>query len=138
MSTSNTTPVDQRVDPSIAAELREKRKKTIQSSLAGRHRKEKAFRLFGFSAVLAGLFFVVLLFGSILSKGLPAFWQSSMSLPIHFDPAIVDIGPKPKAIAGESPAQYEDRMIAWQTEMGMVDWDALIVNGIMTKDKALE
>ena len=104
MSTSNTTPVDQRIDPSIAAELRKKRKKTIQSSLARRHRKEKTFRLFGFSAVLAGLFFVVLLFGSILSKGLPAFWQSSMSLPIHFDPAIVDIGPKPKPAAGESPA----------------------------------
>ncbi len=61
-----------------------------------------------------------------------------MSLPIYFDPAIVNAGPKPKAIAGESPAQYEDRMIAWQTEMGMVDWDALIVNGIMAKDKALE
>jgi len=41
MSTSNTTPVDQRIDPSIAAELRKKRKKTIQSSLARRHRKEK-------------------------------------------------------------------------------------------------
>ena len=41
MSTSNTTPVDQRIDPSVAAELREKRKKTIQSSLARRHRKEK-------------------------------------------------------------------------------------------------
>ena len=51
MSTSNTTPVDQRIDPSVAAELREKRKKTIQSSLARRHRKEKTFRLFGFSAV---------------------------------------------------------------------------------------
>ena len=138
MSTSNTTPVDQRIDPSIAAELREKRKKTIQSSLARRHRKEKTFRLFGFSAVLAGLFFVVLLFGSILSKGLPAFWQSSMSLPIHFDPAIVDIGPKPKPAAGESPAQFEDRFIAWQTEVGMVDWDALIINGMIAKDSKLE
>lgn len=137
MSTSNTTPVDQRIDPSIAAELREKRKKTIQSSLARRHRKEKTFRLFGFSAVLAGLFFVVLLFGSILSKGLPAFWQSSMSLPIHFDPAIVNIGPKPKAVAGESPAQFEERMIAWQTEVGMVDWDALIINGMIAKDLSL-
>ena len=138
MSTSNTTPVDQRIDPSIAAELRKKRKKTIQSSLARRHRKEKTFRLFGFSAVLAGLFFVVLLFGSILSKGLPAFWQSSMSLPIHFDPAIVDIGPKPKPAAGESPAQFEDRFIAWQTEVGMVDWDALIINGMIAKDSKLE
>lgn len=41
MSTSNTTPLDQRIDPSVNAELREERKKTIQSSLARRHRKEK-------------------------------------------------------------------------------------------------
>jgi len=98
MSTSNTTPLDQRIDPSVNAELREERKKTIQSSLARRHRKEKTFRMLGFSAVLAGLFFVVLLFGSILAKGLPAFWQSSMSLPIHFDPAIVNIGPQPNRL----------------------------------------
>ncbi len=138
MSTSNTTPLDQRIDPSVNAELREERKKTIQSSLARRHRKEKTFRMLGFSAVLAGLFFVVLLFGSILAKGLPAFWQSSMSLPIHFDPAIVNIGPQPKQNAGESPAQFEQRMVDWQMQAGMVDWDALIINGMIAKDSKLE
>lgn len=138
MSTSNTTPLDQRIDPSVAAELREKRKKIIQNSLAGRHRKEKAFRLLGLSAVLAGLFFVVLLFGSILSKGLPAFWQSSMNLPIYFDPTIVNIGPKPKQLANETPAQYEERLIDWQMQVGMVDWDALIVNGMIAKDSKLD
>ena len=138
MSTSNTTPLDQRIDPSVAAELREKRKKTIQNSLAGRHRKEKAFRLLGLSAVLDGLFFVVLLFGSILSKGLPAFWQSSMNLPIYFDPTIVNIGPKPKQLANETPAQYEERLIDWQMQVGMVDWDALIVNGMIAKDSKLD
>src|SRR5690606_3471043 len=138
MSTSNTTPLDQRIDPSVAAELREKRKKTIQNSLAGRHRKEKAFRLLGLSAVLAGLFFVVLLFGSILSKGLPAFWQSSMNLPIYFDPTIVNIGPKPKQLANETPAQYEERLIDWQMQVGMVDWNALIVNGMIAKDSKLD
>ncbi len=99
MSTSNTSSLDQ-LDPQAAAELREQRKKTIASSLGKRHRKEKTFRIMGLSAVIAGLFFVVLLFGSILAKGLPAFWQSSMSLPIYFDPAVVNAGPKPKAIAG--------------------------------------
>ncbi|MCO8044031.1 phosphate ABC transporter permease PstA [Acinetobacter bohemicus] len=138
MSTSNTTPLDQRIDPSVAAELREKRKKTIRNSLAGRHRKEKAFRLLGLSAVLAGLFFVVLLFGSILSKGLPGFWQSSMNLPIYFDPTIVNIGPKPKQLANETPAQYEERLIDWQMQVGMVDWDALIVNGMIAKDSKLD
>ena len=136
MTTSNST-ADQVFDPQLAAELREKRKQTISNSLAKRHRKEKTFRFFGFSAVIAGLFFVVLLFGSILAKGLPAFWQSSMSLPVYFDPAIITTGPKPVQRSGESPAQFEERFIAWQTEVGMVDWDALIVNAMIAKDPAL-
>lgn len=134
MSTSNSNSLDQ----INAAEQREKRKKTIQNSLAKRHRKEKTFRIFGFSAVLAGLFFVVLLFGSILAKGLPAFWQSSLELPVYFDPEIVAVGPKPVQAKGESPAQFQDRFIEWQTEVGMVDWDALIVNAIVKKDPKLE
>lgn len=138
MSTSNTTSMDQVLDPRAAAELREKRKKTIEKTLGKRHRKEKIFKFFGFSAVLTGLFFVALLFGSILIKGLPSFWQSSMTVPVYFDPSIINAGPKPVEKAGESPAQYQERYVAWQTEMGMVDWDALIVNGLIAEDKALE
>ncbi|MGX5699325.1 phosphate ABC transporter permease PstA [Acinetobacter kookii] len=134
MSTSNTSSMGQSLDPQAAAELREKRKQKIASSLAKRHRKEKTFRILGFSAVVTGLFFVVLLFGSILAKGLPAFWQNSISVPVYFDPAIIQVGAKPTPKEGESPAQFEERIIAWQTEMGMVDWDALIVNGIIAKD----
>jgi len=134
MSTSNTSSMGQSLDPQAAAELREKRKQKIASSLAKRHRKEKTFRIMGFSAVVTGLFFVVLLFGSILAKGLPAFWQNSISVPVYFDPAIIQVGAKPTSKEGESPAQFEERIIAWQTEMGMVDWDALIVNGIIAKD----
>jgi len=60
---SNTSPLDQNVfDPQVAAEQREQRKAIIQSSLAKRHRKEKAFRFAGFSAVMIGLAFVALLF----------------------------------------------------------------------------
>lgn len=137
MSTTNTSNMDQTFDPLAAAELREKRKKIIENSLAKRHRKENTFRVLGFSAVVTGLLFVVLLFGSILAKGLPAFWQSSMTVPVFFDPSIVNIGAKPVQKEGESPAQFQERYIAWQTEMGMVDWDALIVNGIIAKDPAI-
>lgn len=139
MSTPNTSPLGQIVqDPQVAIELREKRKQKIASTLAKRHRKEKAFRLFGFSSVIAGLLFVALLFSSILAKGLPAFWQSSMALPVYFDPAIVQVSKQPVQTATETPAQFEERYIAWQTEVGMVDWDALIVNAIVAKDPALE
>ena len=130
MSSSKTSPLDQNAfDPQVAAEQREQRKNRIQSSLAKRHRKEKAFRYAGFSAVVIGLAFVALLFGSILSRGLPAFWQSSLTVPVYFDPTIINVGPKPKQTAGESPAHYE---------MRMVDWDGLIVNGIIAKDPSLE
>lgn len=138
MSTSNTSPVDQNVfDPRQAAELREKRKSQIEKSLSKRHRKEKTFKFFGFSAVVVGLTFVALLFGSILYKGVPAFWQASMTLPVYFDPAVIDAGPKPVKAQNESPAQYQERYIAWQGKMGMVDWDALIQNGMIAKDPAL-
>ena len=137
MSTSNTSSMNPTMDSKLANELREKRKRTIESSLGKRHRKEKIFKFLGFSAVLSGLFFVVLLFGSILIKGLPAFWQSSLSLPIYFDPAIIQVPKQPVRSANETPAQFQERMIAWQTEMGMVDWDAILVNGIVAKDPAL-
>ncbi len=137
MSTSNSSSMGQTFDPQAAAELREKRKQKIASSLAKRHRKEKTFRILGFSAVVIGLFFVVLLFGSILAKGLPAFWQSSISVPVYFDPALIQVGAKPVQKEGESPAQFQERTIAWQTEMGMVDWDALIVNSMIAKDSSL-
>jgi len=137
MSTSNSSPLDQSFDSQSAAELREKRKRMIESSLSKRHRKEKLFRRFGLAAVISGLFFVVLLFGSILAKGLPAFWQTSISVPVYFDPTIVNVGAKPVQRTGESPAQFQERYVAWQTEMGMVDWDALLVNGLIKKDPTL-
>ena len=138
MSTSNTSSVDQVFDPRVAAEQREKRKAKIASSLAKRHRTEKIFRIVGLSSVIIGLAFVAILFSSIMYKGMPAFWQASMTVPVYFDPAVIDVGPRPTQKVGESPAQFEERFVDWQTKMGMVDWDALIVNGIIAKDPALE
>lgn len=119
------------------AEQKQQRLKAIQNSLARRHRQEKTFRFFGFSAVMLGLFFVVLLFSSILVKGLPAFWQNSLSLSVYIDPAIVQVGAKPQKIATESPAQFEQRDIAWQMQLGAVDWDALMTQSLITQDASL-
>lgn len=133
MTTTNTNSLGQ-IDPQRAIELRDERKRKIESSLAKRHRKEKIFKISGFSAVIAGLLFVVLLFGSILAKGLPAFWQYSVTVPVYFDPNVIQIGAKPQPIEGESPAKFEERMIAWQTQVGMVDWDLLLSNAIVKQD----
>lgn len=137
MSMTNTSTQQPVFDPNTAAELREKRKRTITQSLAKRHRKEKTFRFFGLFAVVTGLCFVAILFGSILYKGVPAFWQTSLTVPVYFDPKIIDAGPKPIQTANESPAQYQERYVDWQTKMGMVDWDGLIVKGMIAKDPSL-
>lgn len=136
MTTSHTPSIDQ-PDLRAAAELREERKKCIQSSLAKRHCKEKTFRIFGFASVIAGLTFVALLFSSILVKGLPAFWQSSLTVPVYFDPTIINAGPRPVQHQGESLAQFEARFVEWQMQMGLVDWDAMIVNAMIAKDQSL-
>ncbi len=136
MSTSNSPTMDQlpEFDPKKAAELQAERRRRIENSLGKRHRKEKAFKGMGLTAVSLGLFFVVLLFGSILSRGLPAFWQSSMTTTIYFDPTVINVGPKPVPRSGEAPAAFEERMIAWQGEFAMVDWDSLLVNSVIAKD----
>ncbi|MEB3753410.1 phosphate ABC transporter permease PstA [Acinetobacter sp. MD2(2019)] len=125
-------------DPKAAAEAREKRKRAISQTLAKRHRKEKTFRFLGLTSVIIGLSFVAILFSSILQKGIPAFWQASITVPVYFDPKLIDAGPKPVKLAQESPAQYQQRYIDWQTKMGMVDWDALLVKGMESKDPSLK
>jgi phosphate transport system permease protein len=63
----------------------------VNVGLAARYRKEKRFRLFGLSAIVASLMFLVLLLGSIAAKGYTAFRQTEMLLDIHMDPAVLDV-----------------------------------------------
>lgn len=139
MSTSNTPTMDQvpEFDPQQAKEQQEERRRLIEGSLKKRHRKENTFRIMGFSAVMIGIFFVVLLFGSILSRGLPAFWQSSMATNVYFDPNIISVGPKPVPRSGETPAAFEERFVTWQTEFAMVDWDKILVASVAKQNPAL-
>ena len=63
----------------------------VNVGLAARYRKEKRFRLFGLSAIVVSLLFLVLLLGSIVTKGYPAFRQTEVLLDIHLDPAVLDV-----------------------------------------------
>lgn len=57
----------------------------VKKGLARRYRKERWFRRFGLGAVLISICFLGLLFGSIISNGWSAFWQTEILLDIHFD-----------------------------------------------------
>jgi phosphate transport system permease protein len=61
----------------------------VNAGLSQRYRRERRFRLYGISAILASLLFLSFLFGSIISKGYSAFQQTFVRLDIFFDPAIL-------------------------------------------------
>ena len=64
----------------------------IVSGLARRQRAERRFRLYGLTAVILGMAFLLLLFGSIVASGYKAFTQTYIELPIYFDPEVIDPG----------------------------------------------
>lgn len=112
---------------------RELRLKRIASTLKRRHNKEKRFHFFGIAAVAAGLLFVVVLFVSIFARGLPAFWQSTIQTTVYFDPQVINISAKPVQKPNETPVAFNERNITWETEVGMVDWDAVLVTGLLKR-----
>ncbi|MFI0473039.1 phosphate ABC transporter permease PstA [Halomonas sp. HMF6819] len=105
---------------------RQHRLETIEKSLSKRHRKENTFRRLGLVAVLTGLTLVAILFASILSKGVPAFWQATLYTEVTFDPDVIDLPPKPERQEGESQFAFDERMTQWLTQAGLVNWQSLI------------
>jgi phosphate transport system permease protein len=63
----------------------------VSVGLAARYRKERRFRLFGLSAIIASLLFLALLLISITAKGYTAFRQTEVLLDVHLDPAVLDV-----------------------------------------------
>jgi phosphate transport system permease protein len=102
----------------------------VIASLRKRHQQEALFRRLGLTAVLISLALVAVLFVNIFSKGVPAFWQSAITLEIYFDPAIIKIPPKPQQQADESDNDYRQRHLAWQTEIGFVNFNRLITDSL--------
>jgi len=67
-----------------------KTRERVQASLPRRYRRERRFRLYGISAVLVSLAFVVFFFFTIISQGYSAFTQTYVQLDIYFDPDVLD------------------------------------------------
>jgi len=102
----------------------------VERSLQRRARRERLFHGLGVAAVVTSLLLVVIFFASILKTGLPAFWQSTFVIDVHFDPEVVQIGPKPEIAAGETPAVFQARLQQWQIDLGFVDYSQLLMQTI--------
>ncbi|MEN8663549.1 MAG: phosphate ABC transporter permease PstA [Polycyclovorans sp.] len=110
----------------------------VAASLKKRHAAEKRFRFFGVLASLLALSFVAIFFVSILSRGLPAFWQATFNLDVYFDPVIIEVEPRPVPNPGESPADFQQRDYAWQSQVGMVNWNRILENSLIALRPDLE
>ncbi|MFZ3194218.1 MAG: phosphate ABC transporter permease PstA [Moraxellaceae bacterium] len=117
---------------------REVWRNAVKGSLKRRNRQETIFKTLGIAAVSISVFFVLMLFTSIISKGLPAFWQTKITAPVYFDPAVIQISPKPTPQAGETPQAFQQRDFAWQSELGMVDWPLILENTLIKARPELE
>jgi len=56
----------------------------VSAGLTKRYRAEKRFRFFGIVAIAISFIFLVILFTDILAKGIPAFHQTYLKLPVTF------------------------------------------------------
>ncbi|MFO1426761.1 MAG: phosphate ABC transporter permease PstA [Steroidobacteraceae bacterium] len=83
-STSEATPPAARVPSAAETQAR------VRASLRRRYRAERRFRAYGMLATLAGVAFVVFLFGSIFARGYSVFTQHHVTLEVFYDPAIID------------------------------------------------
>ncbi|MBE0482314.1 MAG: phosphate ABC transporter permease PstA [Bacterioplanes sp.] len=106
-------------------------KNKVAASLARRHRQEKLLRGTGLAAVLISLALVSLLFINIFSKGLPAFWQTSITLDIYFDPSVLQISEKPVQRADEHDNAFRQRDLEWRSEVGRINFNRLISTALM-------
>ena len=62
----------------------------VRKSLARRYRAETRFRAYGAAAVLAGIGFVIFLFGTIFAQGASVFRQGYVQLTVTYDAEVID------------------------------------------------
>jgi phosphate transport system permease protein len=106
------------------------RTKHIASTLKTRRRKETRFRFLGILAVTLSIGLVGILFGTILAKGIPAFWQATFELNVDFSKDIIKVEPKPVQQAGESQAAYQDKVNEWANQLNFINWNKLLINAV--------
>ena len=75
-------------DPDLLASRRTV--EVVRANLRRRKGAERRFRLYGLISIIIGMSFLMILFGSIVSKGYTAFWYTSVGLDVHFDPQTID------------------------------------------------
>jgi len=109
---------------------RQRLQERLSRNVKRRHRREWLFKHLGLGAMLLSLGCVALLFFSIASRGLPAFWQATITLPIYIDENIVAIPPAPSQAKEESSAAFAARQTAWRNGLNQINWQQLLQQSV--------
>ncbi|MBB3809693.1 phosphate ABC transporter permease PstA [Pseudochelatococcus contaminans] len=108
----------------------DRRRVRVRASLGRRHLVEWLFRGAGLTAIVIALGMVVGLFWIMISKGLPAFTQATLSAEVTFDPDIITAGPPPVRESGQSEADYRAARMAWEGQVARLNWNALVEQAV--------
>ncbi|AGA65254.1 Phosphate transport system permease protein PstA [Liberibacter crescens BT-1] len=73
-------------------------------SLKRRYAAEKRFRFYGMASIIISFSFLIILVYSIISKGIGAFWQTKISLPIEFSENVIN--PQKDAYSNSSALMF--------------------------------
>ena len=120
------------------AAANDRRRAQVRKSLARRNGAETRFKLLGLASVLAAMAFVAVLFGNILMKGVPAFWQYNLDAEVFFDPAVINVPERPVQQPGQSAADFQAEMLAWQRRLALVNWNRLITASVQGAGAGVE
>lgn len=95
----------------------------VEAKLARRRAAERRFRAAGLGAIAIAIGFLVVLLGSIIAKGYPAFVQTEIRMPIYFNPEIIDPSGQrdPSTLASADYAQLARQALIGQ--LGLQDPD---------------
>lgn len=102
----------------------------VEKSLVQRNRAETIFKGIGISAIALAVLLVALLFGTVLSKGLPSFWQMHINLDVSFSEDKIKIAAPPVVDNYENEAQYLSARDKWVNSLNFINYNALLMEAL--------
>lgn len=116
------------LSPDALANIENREK--IRKGLGRRHRHEMIFKNFGLVAIIAALSFVAILFTMVISKGLPAFMQATLTTEVYFDPDVIKGGDRPTRSDVMSDADFQAVQFKWQRDATLSNWNKIVGAGL--------
>lgn len=92
------------------------RTQRLKSRLRARYARENRFRWYGRGAIGVALAFLVILLASIVAQGYTAFYAHTVTLPVHMDPARIDLAYPQGANFEQIAAEQQVRRLGVQDD----------------------